>query len=57
MADLLKVGDKVQLKSGSITMTINSINTDHASAMCVYFAPPEWQFKQFSIALDALIKV
>lgn len=52
-----KVGDKVQLKSGSTTMTINSITTDYGTCTCVYFAPPEWQFKQFSFALVALTKV
>ncbi len=40
MADDLKVGDVVQLKSGGPEMTIELIDTfgdDHKKAMCVWF--------------------
>ena len=59
MADELKVGDVVQLKSGSPQMTIDGIddygNSGTKQARCVWFDGPKKLYDVFGLA--TLVKV
>lgn len=51
MADL-KIGDRIQLKSGGPTMTVNYVTDE---IYCVYFHGPE--FKEIKVFPNALKKL
>ncbi|HVB78958.1 MAG TPA: DUF2158 domain-containing protein [Candidatus Binataceae bacterium] len=54
MADEMKVGDIVQLKSGGPDMTIEHIDTwgsDHVSAKCVWFDGSKRKAEVFALAI------
>lgn len=54
MENQIKSGDLVMLKSGSVTMTVSSINVSNQSATCIYWDANKFECVHVQTCVAAL---